>query len=204
VTLVVVGALLTGGCVGEPRMLPPRTPPAAIVPPVALPPAPPKPGLGRVVLWSTDGQMSVVAQGAQAFQATQAAKSGELCVTPCVADMPPGNYTLYLQGLGPNASGDVDQLMVSDRLTYYLRAPGHFEHPTWIPAGPTIVSTLGVVLATVGLALLGGQSSGTRTSGIFLVGIGAAVGIGGGVLIYDAQRGKIQKGATTTWSVPMP
>jgi len=198
-------ALWVGACVGEPRTLPPRMPPAALVPPVALPPTPPKPGLGRVVLWSTDGRMSVVAQGAQEFQATQAARSGELCVTPCVVDMPPGEYTLYLQSLEKDGGGDVDQLLVSERLTYYLRAPGHFQHPTWVPAGPTIVSTLGVILTTVGfLTLVGGSNTAaSRTAGFALAGGGLAITIGGGVYIYEAQRGAIQKGATTTWSVPL-
>jgi hypothetical protein len=148
----------------------------------------------------------VVAQGQQEFQAppSRGARSGELCVTPCVVDMPPGTYTLYMRPAdGQGSSGDVDQLAVSERLTYYLRAPGRFEHPTWVPAGPTLISTVGLTATTIGFLLLLGGSSDARALGWVLAAGGLTLSIGGGIFIYEAQRGKIQKGATTTWSAPL-
>ena len=200
-----------GACAGQPKILAPRLPPAAFAPPVALPLAPPARDHGRVVIWTTDGPMHVIAQGQQEFQpsAVNGTRTGELCVSPCVVDMPPGKYKLFMTDArqGGNA-GDVDDLTVGTDLTYYLRAPGRFEHPTWIPAAPTLVATLGVTLAAVGLfwavSNAGSESSASSRPGLMLFGVGVAVGIGGSVLIYDAQRGSIQQGATTSWSAPLP
>src|SRR4051812_27286244 len=92
------------GCVGAPKLLPPRTPPAAVPPPVALPPMPPAANRGRVVLYTTDGPMRIIAEAPKQF-ATAAAdqpRSGELCVSPCVVDIPPGHYKLYLEGVRPD------------------------------------------------------------------------------------------------------
>ena len=193
-------------CVGEPRMLPPRAPPAALPPPVPLPPQRPKPGLGRLVIWTTDGPMRVVAQGQRGFQATPAAgtRDGDLCVTPCVVDVPPGPYRLFMRSdAGQGSSGDVDDVLVSERLNYYVRAPGKFEHPRWIPGGPTLIATLGLALILTGF-VIAADSKDLKAPGLVVSGLGLGVTIGGGVMVYEAQRGSIQQGATTAWSVPLP
>ena len=203
-SVFVLSASAGWGCIGEPRVLPPRAPPAAMPPPVPLPAERPKPGLGRLVIWTTDGPMRVVAQGQRGFQVTPAAgtREGDLCVTPCVVDIPPGPYRLYLRSEGGRgASGDVDDLLVSERLNYYVRAPGKFEHPTWVPGGPVLISSLGLSLILAGALVAAGSSP---TPGLAIAGVGLGVTIGGGVLVYEAQRGQIQQGATTTWSVPLP
>jgi hypothetical protein len=196
------------GCVGAPKVLPPRTPPDAVPPPVALPASPPASDRARVVIFTTDGPMRVVAEAEPQFQAraTEQPRSGELCVSPCVVDVPPGRYKLFLESVGDGTSGatggDVDELHVPPGLTYYLRAPGRFEHPTWIPWSPFLVGLTGLVVTSIGLGLAAGSQH--ETSGLVVMGAGLGLVIGGSVYAYDAQRGSIQQGATTQWSLPLP
>jgi hypothetical protein len=197
-----IAALSAGvGCVGSPKMLPPRAPPDAVPPPVPLPATPPANDLARVVLFTTDGPMRVVAEAAPQFQAREQPRSGQLCVSPCVVDVPPGRYTLFFENVTPGASGgDVDEMQVPPGLTYYLRAPGRFEHPTWIPWSPFLVGVAGVIVTSVGLGLA--ASGRDATPGLIVMGAGLGLTIGGAIYTYDAQRGSIQQGATTQWSLP--
>ncbi len=132
-------------------------------------------------------------------------RTGELCDTPCVVDLPAGRYKLYMTPAdGSYANGDSDMMQVgAGRLTYYLRAPGKFEQPEWIPIAPTALVTLAVLAAAGGASLLVSDDSSNRTTGGILLGGGAAIGIVGGIWYYDASRGAIQAGATTTWNEPI-
>jgi hypothetical protein len=206
-----VAALLSApvalGCVGAPKLLPPRTPPAAVPPPVSLPSTPILPERGRVVVWTTDGPMRVVAEAQAQFQAEAhpGPRAGELCVSPCVVDVPPGNYKLYLSGIGATAAlGDVDELRVGQGLTYYLRAPGKFDPPRWLPGGATAVVVGGAIVTAIGLGIALSPNDKATVPGTVTVGVGLALLVGGGIYLYDAQRGSIQEGATTQWSVPSP
>lgn len=195
------------GCIGSPKILPPRTPPAAVAPPVALPATAPAPGNERVVIHTVDGPMRVVAEAARRFDAPagERPRSGELCVSPCVVDVPPGRYRLYLSSVNDaGASGDVDDLQVKPGLTYYLRAPGRFQHPTWKPWGAIMVAIAGGLIATGGIAWTAAAASADSSALPGLVVLGAGVGllIGGGIYTYDAQRGSLQEGATTQWTLP--
>lgn len=120
-----------------------------------------------------------------------------------MTDLPIGRYKLFMSSAdGSYDQSDTDTLEVREGLNYYLRAPGKFEEPTWIPVLPTVLTVLGVA-AIAGGAALASDSEDTRTTGLILAGGGLALTITGGVLMYDAQRGAIQKGATTTWTEPM-
>ena len=197
--------LALGACTNEPKILPPRTPPPRAAPPVAVPPMPPGAGYGRVVLHATDGPMRVTARADQAFVApgmqVPSTRTGELCTTPCVVDLPQGVYKLYLVSTdGSVPGGDVDTLQVREGLTYYVRAPGRSEPRTWLPAVPFALTLVGAVALTGGLLLLSGEDQTAQTTGVLLlVGGGAAV-VTGGIMYYDASRGTQQAGATTTWS----
>ena len=207
---------LVVGCRGEPRVLDPRDAPPQREPNVPLPQAPIAEGHGRVVLEGTDGPMKIAVRADMSFippgYDVAPTRSGELCTTPCVADLPVGRYKLFMSGTheGDN-TGDTDTMMVREGVNYYVRAPGQFEPPTWTPVAPTALIILGVTLATVGVALASGSSddSGDDTGSgevspvsLGLIGAGIALTIGGGIWSYDQGRGTRQEGATTAWTVP--
>ena len=208
IRLAALGAILLVDCAGAPKELPPRTPPQRVAPPVELPSEPIPEGRGRVVLYTTDGPMRIAARADLEFvpPGTNAAptRMGELCTTPCVVDLPPAKYKLYLTSAGGDPTrGDVDVLKVGEGTTYYLRAPGRFESPRWIHVLPTLVILGGVALFTGGVVLAADpHDSGRQIAGLGLMGGGIAVSVVGGVYLYDESRGSTQEGATTTWSVP--
>jgi hypothetical protein len=209
-TALGLGVLLTvsvSACRGEPRALEPRSPPPRIAPNVPIPAAPVAPHHARVVLHSTDESLQITARADTAFvppgHPVPPSRTGELCTTPCVADLPIGRYKLFMTSAdGSYDQSDTDTLEVREGLNYYLRAPGKFEEPTWIPVLPTVLTVLGVAAIAGGVALAS-NSEDTRTTGILIAGGGAALTITGGILMYDAGRGAIQKGATTTWTQPL-
>jgi hypothetical protein len=193
------------GCTNEPKILPPREPPARTPPPITVPQLGVAQGYGRVVLHGTDGPMRVTARADQAFVApgmhVPSTRTGDLCVTPCVVDLPTGQYKLYLVSAdGSVPGGDVDTLQVRDGLTYYVRAPGRSEPRTWLPGVPFALVLVGAVALTGGLALLTGEDEAAQTTGFALLAGGGAAVVVGGVMYYDASRGTQQEGATTTWS----
>jgi hypothetical protein len=184
------------------------------MPSVQLPPSPPAAGNGRVVLDTTDGPMRVFMEADPSFVPPGAkappSRSGELCVTPCVADLPVGKYRLFMSAEGGEQHGDTDDLLVGEGVTYYRRAPGKYTTPT-IPekVPPWLVIGLGAVLMPVGFALAVSSAapnggSGDPVPGLLLVGAGIGLGIGGGVWLYEASRATRQRGATTTWTEAQP
>jgi hypothetical protein len=205
--MVGAGLCLLFGCAGAPKELAPRTPPPRSIPPVAMPQTPPPAGRGRVVLFTTDGPMRVQARADLDFvppgDQPPDTRMGDLCTTPCVADLPPGKYKLYLTSAeGDYSHGDVDVLDVKAGTNYYLRAPGKFESPRWIHVLPSLVVITGVTLALVGAGLTVSEDSGARAAGIGMMGGGVAITIAGGIYLYDESRGSTQEGATTSWWEP--
>ena len=84
-----------------------------MLPRVDMPTTAPAAGNARVVLHTTDGPMRVEARADLDFvppgSNAPPTRFGELCVTPCVVDLPPGKYKLYLTSAdGGYARGDVD------------------------------------------------------------------------------------------------
>lgn len=207
ITLPALGLLLVG-CYGEPKVLEPRSPPPRQAPPVAVPGTPIPEGYGRVVLNGTDGPLKITARADQSFvppgHPVPPNRTGELCVTPCVVDLPVGRYELYMTSAdGTYARGDTDTLNVTEGLTQYERAPGKYVQPDWIPIAPTAVVILGALAALGGAGLVSSsESDSTRVAGGALL-AGGVVTVGfGGVWLYDAKRGAIQAGATTQWTLP--
>jgi hypothetical protein len=160
-----------------------------------------------VVLDTTDGPMRVTAQADSTFVPPGASvapsRTGELCLTPCVADLPTGRYRLFMSSAG-GERGDTDDLLVREGTTVYRRAPGKYETPSIsnrVP--PALVLTLGLVLTSVGLVVAAGSSTSSQSSsmtvGFLLTGLGGAMAVGGGFWLYDASRAVRQSGATTVW-----
>lgn len=202
--------LVVSACAGEPRVLPPRTPPARQLPALALPRTPVAADHGRVVLDTTDGPMRVVAEYDPSFAPPGAppvtTRTGELCVTPCVADLPVGRYRLYLSSVSGDGRGDTDDLVVGEGLSAYRRAPGKYTTPTitnGIAPGALLIASM--LAIAFGGALLGQSDGdgGSTPGGLVLVGAGVGGLIGGGIWAYDASRAEQQEGSSTTWQVPM-
>lgn len=194
-------------CKGEPKVLEPRSPPPRSPPPVALPAQPVPAGMGRVVLHGTDGPLRVSARADVAFvppgMSVPPTRTGELCVTPCVVDLPHGHYRLFMSSAdGTYEQSDTDDMVVRDGVNYHVRAPGKFVPPTWIPVVPTVMMVAATAAVLGGASLMSGDDDSQKTTGGVLIGVGLAVGIGGGLLYYDASRGARQEGATTQWNVP--
>jgi hypothetical protein len=186
----------------------PRAPPPRELPPIGLPSAPVPPGQARVVLDTTDGPMRVSVQSDPTFVPPGAdrppSRAGELCITPCVADLPMGRYRLFLSSTGADSRGDTDDILLGHGTTVYRRAPGKYETPSLTNAiPPAILVTLGIVLVVWSpLVAAATDDSGTRTAGIALTGLGLASLVGGGIWLYDSRRAVEQEGATTLWQEP--
>jgi hypothetical protein len=199
-------AVLIGlsACAGAPKELPPRTPPPRQIPQVRFPSNALAPGQARVVLHTTDGPMRVEARADLEFVPpggnAPSTRFGELCVTPCVVDLPPGKYKLYMTSAnGSYEHGDVDVVDLQEGVNYYVRAPGKFEPPRWIHVLPTLVLLAGVTSFAVGAGFASSHDGGAQVAGVALMGAGVAVSIGGGFYLYDESRGSTQLGATTYW-----
>jgi hypothetical protein len=197
--------LCATACAGEPRVLAPRTPPARQMPAVALPESPLSPDQARVVLDTTDGPMRLTVQSDPSFVPPGADRApsrvGELCTTPCVADLPVGRYRLFLAPTGGASTGDADDITLSHGLTIYRRAPGKYETPSLTNAIPPAVLLAASLVLTVlaPLAAASASDNGGRTGALVLTGLGVAGLIGGGLWLYDARRATQQEGATAVW-----
>lgn len=169
--------------------------------PAGLPPA----GFGRVVLHGKDGPMRVVVQADPSFippgSAVPPTRTGELCPsTPCAADLPVGRYRLFLTSAdGSFMHGDTDDLVVTEGVTYYVRAPGRYEAPHWIHAYPALLLAGAVALVIGGSVLASEPGDTNRGVGIATMLGGAGLGVWGGIELYDESRAKQQNGATTVW-----
>lgn len=204
-----VSGLVLLGCAGAPRQLEPRVPPPRVVPAIALPSAPIAQGYGRVVLSTADTAMKISARADTSFippGATVApTRSGDLCASPCVVDLPLGKYKLFMTGLGRDPNhGDADELLVQPGVNYYVRAPGKFEPPEWIPVVPTILVILGTGLLAGGALMTLDEANSSSVIGGSMMAAGLGIGIVGGVMTYNKGRGTMQQGASTVWTVAAP
>lgn len=169
------------------------------MPVVQLPSTPIPPGYGRVVIDATDGPMDVVAKTDGAFSNNTPGRSGFLCRTPCVADLPLGSYKLFFSGLeGDDARGDVARLEVGEGLNVLRRAPGKYDTPDQDPALGIVVAVLGTVMLSSGTYFI---VSDEEAGGVALMTVGAGAMIGGFVMAAPGPAEE-QAGTTTAWNVP--
>ena len=171
------------------------------MPRVTMPAQAPAPGHGRLVIDTVDGPMDVAARNVARFEGagSQPTRSGPLCRTPCVVDLPLGRYTLFLSGLAQDPSrGDVVSVEVHPGVTVIRRAPGKYETPEYLPAAPITLVVGGGIGTVAGAAVMGG---GEAAGGGVLLGTGVALTIGG--LITWPRRATQQDGSSTTWNEPL-
>ena len=177
------------------------------MPNVVLPRAPLATNRGRVVLDTVGSPMRVTAKFDPSFTppggATERGVSGELCVTPCVVDLPVGKYRLFFSPLenSNSALGDSDDLIVDEGITVYRRAPGLYRTPSPTDGiGPIAVMLAGALAITAGA--LTHKDDATLGTGL-LIGGGVAI-VGGGIWGYDKSRATQQDGATSVWQLSGP
>ena len=202
-----LGLALLAGCAGEPKRLAAAEAPPRLMPRVALPNTPIPANRGRVVIDTTVGPMRVSAKFDPTFTppggSTEKGLSGELCVTPCVVDLPVGKYRLFFSAVdySEQSLGDRDDLVVAEGLTVYRRAPGRYRTPSPVDqVGPAAVFVAGSLAFTLG-TLSAERENSDRTADAALLLIGSAVMIGGGLWAYDRSRATQQDGASTVWLV---
>jgi hypothetical protein len=161
----------------------------------------------RIVLDTTDGPMRVEARNDPSFVPpggpVAATRSGELCVTPCIVDLPVGRYRLYFSATEhvDAASGDTDDLVIPEPGEYvFRRAPGKYRTPSVTDAiAPGAVIVLSGAALVAGLIIAGTSEDDSAVAGLGLAGVGLAGVIAGWIWAYDTSRATRQQGATTFW-----
>jgi hypothetical protein len=172
------------------------------MPAVAMPATPVPEGHGRVVIDTSDGAMDVVAQTTASFTSNVAPRSGFLCRTPCVVDLPLGSYTLYFSGLAKeSARGDVARLEVREGINVLRRAPGKYQPPEEGSDIGVVLLVTGISALSLGIALAAISDEAVPGIAVATIGAGATVG---GIALMPGRRAEQQEGATTTWNIPGP
>jgi hypothetical protein len=174
------------------------------MPNVALPSTPLPQQRARVVIDTTDGPMLVAVRYDPSFippgGAPSTTQSGELCTTPCVADLPVGKYRLFLSATGGTdpSMGDTDDVKLAEPGVYvYRRAPGRYDTPSpTAQIGPVTLVVLSSVALVAGFVILGADSE-NQAAGGALIGGGIAGSIGGWIWSYEASRAEKQDGRST-------
>jgi len=178
------------------------------MPNVNLPPTPPAERYARVVIDTTDGPMLISAKYDPSFVPPggppATTQSGELCTTPCYADLPVGKYRFYMSaaaGTDPS-SGDTDDVRLAEPGVYvYRRAPGRYDTPSPVDQiGPGAVILVSTVAFIIGASLLGGDDR-NGTAGAALMLGGLAGGVAGGVWSYEESRAVKQDGRATFFRI---
>jgi hypothetical protein len=119
--------------------------------------------------------------------------------------LPQGKYKLFMTGVEREQNhGDTDELFVQPGVNYYVRAPGKFEPPEWVPVVPTILVILGTGLLAGGAVMVADHANSSRVIGGSMMVTGLSIGIVGGVMSYNKNRGTMQQGASTVWAVAAP
>ncbi|MDB4938716.1 MAG: hypothetical protein JWP87_5688 [Labilithrix sp.] len=203
--------LLGTGCGVE--QLPPVKPPAKLVPvDVDVPPDPPAPGTGRVIL-ETDGEPAKVVE----ITGTATAWTGgyratviglrPLCVTPCVVDLPYGSHPIVLRSMSDETHQSETEIEVGARAKVFRHTLGERKDGGALRTVGGSLLTLGILAAATGAVMwLAGNASSSGSSsltanGQLVTGLGA-----GGVLLsipfLVAGRPTERPGSTTQWNMP--
>jgi hypothetical protein len=98
--------------------------------------------------------------------------------------------------------GDSDDLVVTDELTIYRRAPGRYETPRAADQiGPVVLMAVSVIALTAGLVVSINEKA-PPLGPVAILGGGAGM-VGGGVWAYGSSRATQQDGTSTIWRVPV-
>lgn len=227
-SLLLVVTLGTTGCVATfpPPAVPERVAPDTSIAPAD----PPSPTQGRVFLDVVDGPAKVsdvteittrssVAHGKSAYvmPALEEKKLRPLCITPCAVDLAQGWHSIVFESVKDETATSTADVTVSARPIAVRHALGREK-----PANGGYLAGLMMVLPGAGLMLMGtvataigatakdpGVDATGKTKGdarIFLpvglvvLSVGAALGIGGTILVLN-NRPERQAGSTAQWVI---
>ena len=145
-------------------------------------------------------------------------KMRPLCLTPCAVDLPLGWHSLVFESTSEPTRTSIADVTVTAQPTAVRHALGHEKQANGayvggiamlIPAGGLLV--MGTIATAVGAAAKDpGPSTNGNTKadarvflpiGLVLLGVGAALGIGGGILIANNAPER-QPGSTAQWALP--
>jgi hypothetical protein len=145
-------------------------------------------------------------------------KMRPLCLTPCAVDLPLGWHSLVFESTSDPTRTSTADVTVPPQPTALRHALGRDKPANGayvggiamiIPAGGLVI--MGTVATVIGAAAkdpgpnpTGGTKGDARVFlpiGLVLLGIGAALGIGGSILIANNAPER-QPGTTTQWSLP--
>ena len=230
VALVVAMSICSAGCMHNrpPPPLPERVAVTPEIPPAAAPPASEgrlvvdvvgerakvfevtelttrtNPGYGGKNSWLAPPQLD--------------RKMRPLCLTPCAIDLPLGWHSLVFESTSDPLRTSTADVTVAPQPTEVRHALGR-EKPAngayvggiamLIPAGGlvvmgTVATLVGATARDPGPTSTGGTKGDARVFlpiGLVLLGIGAALGIGGSILIANNAPER-QAGSTTQWALP--
>ena len=136
---------------------------------------------------------------------TERGVTGELCVTPCVVELPVGKYRLFFSPMANADSplGDSDDLVVNEGVTVYRRAPGLYRTPSPVDQiPPAALFVAGVAAVSVGAIAAGTKDNGSLAGGLLVS--GSVAMIGGGIWGYEKSRATQRDGASTVWQLGAP
>ena len=135
-----------------------------------------------------------------------------LCITPCAADLPQGWHTLVFESAEDSTRTSVADVTVPAQPIAVRHALGHQQRPdaAYVTGVALVASSIVMVVAGGALAIGGASgtatdptsaSSGLLTTGLILLGTGAAFGMIGGILA-SSSRPEQQPGSTAQWVLP--
>jgi hypothetical protein len=213
VALALTALLATSavGC-GVERLPAARPPPRTLSAEVEMPPRPPLPGRGRVIL-DTDGEpASVVEITGSAVRSTGARIADvidirPLCTTPCVVDLTYGSHPIVLRSMSDETHQSETELDVGARAKVFRHTLGERTDGGGLRMVGASMLTLGILAVAAGTVLWTAGSTSSRGSpSLATNGEVLTMGGAGGVLLsipfLVMGRPTERPGSTTQWSLP--
>lgn len=204
--------VLASGCGVE--RLPPPSAPAKVVPTdLDVPPDPPAPGTGRVIL-ETNGEPAKVAEITGSATASNGRYSATivgvrpLCTTPCIVDLPYGSHPLVMHSISDETHQSETDLEVGARAKVFRHALGERKDGGPLHAVGSSLLAVGILTAATGAILWAVGAANPSGSG--LAGTGQLVtGVGAGGIVLSIPfllvgRPTERAGSTTQWTLPGP
>ncbi|MDB5215416.1 MAG: hypothetical protein JWO86_3343 [Myxococcaceae bacterium] len=209
-----VAAAGASGCGVE--QLPAARPPSRTLPAeVEVPPDPPPPGSGRVIL-DTDGEPASVVEITSGSVPAGASSNAlgdnvlgvrPLCTTPCVVDLPYGSHPIVLRSTSDETHQSETELDVGARAKVFRHTLGERTDGGGLRMVGASLLTLGILAVAAGTVMWAAGVTSSRgspnltTNGEVLT-MGGAGGIVLSIPFLIMGRPTERPGSTTQWSLP--